>query len=160
MKTCEKCGNQAQDNVRFCPTCGNSLGTETTPSADASANPALSAAQDASENKTMGILAYILFFIPLLTGAHKTSPFVKFHTNQGTVLFIATIILSVVYSLLTSIVTSILLTSGSWGLWSAITTILGLVWLVPGVLCIIGIVNAAGGKMKQLPVIGSITIIK
>ncbi len=33
--------------------------------------------QDAQENKTMAILAYILFFIPLLTGAHKTSAFAK-----------------------------------------------------------------------------------
>ena len=31
----------------------------------------------------MAIIAYILFFVPLLTGDRKKSPFVKFHTNQG-----------------------------------------------------------------------------
>jgi len=115
--------------------------------------------RDAQENKTMAILAYILFFIPLLTGAHKTSPFVRFHTNQGTVLFLASLAFGVVYWILMSLLTSLLLT-GAWGLWSVLSTILGLAWLLVLALCIIGIVNAAGGKMKPLPVIGGFTIIR
>ncbi len=44
------------------------------------------------KNIGMAILAYILFFVPLLTEAKK-DPFVKFHVKQGLVLFIAEVIL-------------------------------------------------------------------
>jgi uncharacterized membrane protein len=108
----------------------------------------------------MAVLAYIIFFIPLLTGAHKTSPFARYHTNQGTVLFLAAVALGVVYGIVTAILTALLLRAGAWGLWGVITTILGLVWLVPGILCVVGIINAVKGRMKPLPVIGGITLIK
>ena len=43
---------------------------------------------DVQSNKVMAILAYfgILFLIPLL--AAKESPFARYHTNQGLVLFL------------------------------------------------------------------------
>lgn len=43
------------------------------------------------KNIGMAIVAYIIFFIPLLTEAKK-DPFVKYHVKQGLVLFIAWII--------------------------------------------------------------------
>jgi uncharacterized membrane protein len=116
--------------------------------------------RDAQENKGMAIVAYILFFIPLLAGAHKTSPFVKYHANQGTVLFIASLVWGVAYWIITAILTALLFSTGAWGVWSVITTILGLLWLIPTILCVVGIINAVGGKMKPLPVIGGINIIK
>jgi uncharacterized membrane protein len=108
----------------------------------------------------MSILAYILFFVPLIAGAHKTSETVKFHTNQGTVLFIATLIWGVAYSILTAILTAIFLAIGAWGLLAVLLTILGILWLAPAVLVVLGIVNAATDKLRPLPVIGKITIIK
>ena len=41
----------------------------------------------------MGVLSYlgILVFVPLIAG-NKQSPYVRFHTNQGLVLFIASVI--------------------------------------------------------------------
>jgi len=157
MAFCRNCGANIGEE-RFCPSCGtaadgNAQQTYRPPVMDNTAD------RDAQENKTMAILAYILFFIPLLTGAHKTSPFVRFHTNQGTVLFLASLAFGVVYWILMSLLTSLLLT-GAWGLWSVLSTILGLAWLLVLALCIIGIVNAAGGKMKPLPVIGGFTIIR
>jgi uncharacterized membrane protein len=116
--------------------------------------------QDAQDNKVMAILAYLLFFIPLLTGAHKTSPFVKYHTNQGTVLFIAMVAWGIIYAIVTAIFTAILLGTGAWRLWSVVSMILGLLWFVPAVFCVVGIVNAVQGQMKPLPVIGKISIIK
>lgn len=83
----------------------------------------------------MAVIAYILFFIPLLTDA-KNDPFVKFHVKQGAVLFIAWIISAIV------------------------TNIPGIGWiLIPlnvflFVLLIMGILNAVNGKQEQLPVIG------
>jgi uncharacterized membrane protein len=115
---------------------------------------------DAEKNKTMAILAYILFFIPLLAGAHKTSPFVKFHTNQGTVLFIAAVIFGIVVGILSAILTAILWRTFAWGLLGVIHIIISLLWLAPLALCIIGIINAANKQKKPLPVIGKFTIIK
>ena len=115
---------------------------------------------DAEQNKTMAILAYILFFIPLLAGAHKTSPFVKYHTNQGTVLFLAAVIFGIAVGILTAILSFVLLGIGAWGLWWGIHIIINLLWLAPLALCIIGIINAANKQKKPLPVIGKFTIIK
>jgi len=113
----------------------------------------------------MAVLSYlgILFLIPLATGAHRTSPFVKFHLNQGIILAIVMVGWGVLYGILTAIFTAIFLASYSYSGLAAmgiITTILSLVWFFPVVLCILGIVNSATGKMKQLPLIGKFTILK
>lgn len=113
-----------------------------TPDSTGAFNP-----NDISNNKVMAILAYfgILVLVPLL--AAKESPFARFHANQGLVLFVASIICWIVAAVLSSI--------SSWlGL---IGTIL---YIVIGVLAIIGIINAATGKAKQLPLIGGIQLIK
>lgn len=173
MAFCRNCGTQVQDGTKFCPSCGGAVGTDTAQAQQRRAYqapvmpgaPTHADIHDAQENKTMSILAYILFFIPLLTGAHKTSPFAKYHTNQGTVLFLFTLAWSIVYWVLTAIFTAILFNpttwvSGGWGALGVITTILSLLWLIPTILCVVGIINAAGGKMQPLPVIGKFSIIK
>lgn len=96
---------------------------------------------DAEKNKVMGILAYIIFFIPML--AAKDSRFAMFHAKQGLMLFI----LSIVVSLASSIIPFI-----GWFLISWAGSILVLV------LAIIGIINAAKGEMKPLPWIGELAI--
>ena len=103
----------------------------------------------------MSILAYILFFIPLLTGAHKTSEFAKYHANQGTVLFLFMVAWGIVYGILFAVLAIVL-----WRTFGVVAIILGLLWLIPVALCVLGIVNAVQGKMKPLPVIGKITIIR
>jgi uncharacterized membrane protein len=172
MAFCANCGTQVQDGVKFCPSCGSAVAAAPqqpsqpvytppvyTPPVVPGA-PAKTDIQDAQDNKVMSILAYILFFIPLLTGAHKTSPFAKFHANQGTVLFLASLLWGVAYGILTAIFTALLFSTGAWGLFSVVTTILGILWLAPAALCVVGIINAATGKCKPLPVIGKITLIK
>ena len=113
-----------------------------TPDSTGAFNP-----QDINNNKVMAILAYfgILVLVPLF--AAKESPFARFHTNQGLILFIAFIICWILVMVLSAI--------SSWlGL---IGTIL---YIAVGVLAIIGIINAATGKAKQLPLIGGIQLIK
>jgi uncharacterized membrane protein len=102
----------------------------------------------------MAIIAYILFFVPLIAGTHKTSPFVKYHTNQGTVLFITGLVYGVANFILQIIFAFIPFIGGILG-W--LVSLCGLAWLV---LLILGIVNAANGEEKPLPVIGNIEIIK
>ena len=87
------------------------------------------------KNTAMAIVAYILFFVPLLTDA-KNDPFVKFHVKQGLVLFITSIIVNI---------------AGSFLRFYFIGSILGLGVFV---LFIVGIMNAINGKEEPLPVIG------
>lgn len=112
----------------------------------------------------MAWLSYLLFFIPLLTGAHKTSPFVKFHANQGTVLFLASLLCSIALSILSAILTGIFSASMNWGALLTVSSIFGVIWLVYGigvtVLAVVGILNAVNGRMKPLPVVGRFTVIK
>lgn len=107
-----------------------------------------------SNDKVYGILSYIgiLVLVPLLAG--KTQ-FARFHANQGLVLFIADIILGV----LIGITTGVLSLLGVVGLvlGSIVSGVLGLCIFV---MVIMGIINAANGEMKPLPVIGGIKLIK
>lgn len=89
------------------------------------------------KNTGMAILAYIIFFIPLLTEAKK-DPFVKYHVKQGLVVFIVWIAVGIIGSIL------------PWQL-SIIDRLLGLAVFV---LMVIGIMNASKGEEKPLPVIG------
>lgn len=107
-----------------------------------------------SNDKVYGILSYIgiLVLVPLLAG--KTQ-FARYHANQGLVLFIADIILGVMIGI----------TVGVLGLLGVIGVVLGSIvsgifGLCIFVLVIMGIINAANGEMKPLPVIGGITLIK
>ena len=171
MTFCGNCGTQIDDGIKFCPSCGQAA-EEAQPQAAAPQTsttyipPVIPAApqptdiRDAQDNKAMAVLAYILFFVPLLTGAHKTSPFAKYHTNQGTVLFIATIAWSIACRIVQAILSALFLHAATFGLWGIISMVLSLLWLVPTALCVMGILNASKGIMKPLPVIGSFTVIK
>ena len=113
------------------------------------------APNQAQMKKGMAILAYfgILVLIPLLTA--KQDPFARYHTNQGLVLFLVSVISSVLSNVLTTLLidissTAVLIISGIFG-------ILALVWFV---FSIIGIVHAAKGQTKPLPLIGGIKLLK
>ena len=80
MAFCSNCGNQVDEGVKFCPSCGTSM---TGKPAAAQTGELQADPNDAEQNKGMAIVAYILFFVPLITGDHLKSPFVQFHTNQG-----------------------------------------------------------------------------
>jgi uncharacterized membrane protein len=99
--------------------------------------------------KLQAILAYIgfLVLIPLLTGETQKSSFVKFHVNQGLVLFIVEIICGVVGRLLQEIP----------GLGWIASAALGLATLT---LSILGILSAINQETKPLPLIGGITVLK
>jgi uncharacterized membrane protein len=87
------------------------------------------------KNTTMAIIAYLIFFVPLLTDS-KNDPFVKYHVKQGMLLFI----LAVVNALLTNI-----------PLYYMINPLVSIAIII---LLVMGIINAANGKMQPVPVIG------
>lgn len=154
MAFCKNCGAELEEGAKFCPSCGKST-TEEAPKAEESFTDKVAGLnntpdttaeydpKDIEDNKVMALLAYIgiLFLVPLL--AAKESKFAKFHTNQGIVLFIAEIIVSIV----------------------TLIPILGwIVGFVGGIalliFAILGIVNAVQGKAKELPLIGKFKILK
>jgi uncharacterized membrane protein len=129
--------------------------------------------KDAGQNKGMAIIAYVLFFVPLISGGHKKSPFVKFHTNQGTVLAIAAAGLLIVWLALWAIITAILralvggLIPSIYVGYRTLTNMARISSVVTPVLVILilallalGILHAVKGTTKPLPVIGKFEIIK
>ncbi|HKY74090.1 MAG TPA: hypothetical protein VJ246_02135 [Patescibacteria group bacterium] len=95
------------------------------------------------KNTAMAAIAYVLFFIPLLTDAKKDS-FVMFHVKQSIVLLIAGVGWSIAAKFLYYI--------------PVLGVIAGLAGLVIDIFLLIvwvkGIMNALGGKTEELPVIG------
>lgn len=97
-----------------------------------------------ADHKLFAILGYILpilFFIPLVQEASKNNAFARYHANQQLnllgvcigVYILGRVLLSISYMLFT------------------LVPLLNLVLLV---LAIMGIIHAAQGQMKELPVIG------
>ena len=179
MAFCPNCGTKVEDGKRFCPNCGTQIDAPAAPQppvyddgpyqaapapqSDYQPQPQPAPAQedfttkvanlnntpdstgdfdpeDVRGHKGMAILAYfgILVLIPIL--AAKDSPFARYHSNQGLILLIL----------------------------GVIAVILGRIWGVLGwiadiivfILFIIGIINAANGRAKELPVVGKFRLLK
>ena len=105
--------------------------------------------EDVEENKIISLFAYIgiLFLIPLL--AAKQSRFARYHVNQGLILFIFEIAISIPLYLLSLIPTV-----------GIVFSIIGYLFdVLFVVLMVLGIVNSVQGKAKELPLIGKIKLI-
>ena len=180
MAFCGNCGTKVEDGKKFCPECGAPM--EAAPQQQPQQQPQQAPQQqvppvqqfaqqpnaqqpapgqaggktkggmdytaqfdpaDIEANKVMAFLGYILFLIPML--AAKESRFAQFHANQGLILLLAGIIVG---------------TAGS------IIPVLGWFLILPigcvavAILGIIGILNALGGKAKDLPLIGKYRLLK
>jgi uncharacterized membrane protein len=119
--------------------------------------------EDAETNKGMAILAYICFLIPLI--AAPKSGFAKFHANQGLLSFMvwcAAILGNVVLLVLDWSLGDLLKKLSFLGMFfSCVLTLLQPALILGALaLTIFGIVQAANGEWKQLPLIGQITLIK
>lgn len=111
--------------------------------------------QDMQEAKIWSILAYfgILFFLPLVVVPH--SRFGRFHANQGLILLLASLILGVVNVVLRLVIGWIPFVGKIiCGLVSLVISVAALAWMI------YGIVQAAQGKAKTLPLIGKFTLIR
>lgn len=112
--------------------------------------------EDIDNNKVMALLSYlsILFLVPLF--AAKNSSYARFHLNQGIILFIASVVSGIIVGILAVFLAFIPF------LGILIAKLIDLaVSILVLILMVIGIVNAATGKAKKLPLIGNLfTIIK
>lgn len=100
--------------------------------------------QDIQTNKVWAALSYvgILFILPLLVNGGQ-SRYAKYHANQGFILFLTNIVVGIASAILGKIPV----------LGAILSALLSLASLA---LMIIGIINAANGKAKQLPLIGGL----
>lgn len=114
--------------------------------------------QDVEKNKVLAIVGYIfpiLFFIPLVTEA-KNSVYAKFHSNQQLIFLIFGFAGGVGLSIITAILAFIPVMGHMMAM-----LLLPVFWFACLAFMIIGIINAANGAAKKLPVIGGLaTLIK
>jgi len=105
--------------------------------------PSPGAAPEVEKTKAIAILAYFIFFLPLLVAREST--FAMFHANQGLNLLIFFIIVNIVGSFVPII---------GWFIIGPLGNIVGFILLI------LGIVNAAKGQMKPLPLVGKFNFLK
>jgi uncharacterized membrane protein len=110
--------------------------SSTTPS-NTQSNTQSTSSTHANNNTLLGVLSYLGILVIISYFMRKESSFVMFHVKQGLALFGVEIVILVLRWIVPS---------------------LGLIWsimnLITFVVAIIGIVNVAQGKEKELPVIG------
>ncbi len=112
-------------------------------------------ADEIEKGKVMAILAFIpCFLIPLL--AARDNRYAMYHTEQSIILLIVAIILYVAVSVAVSVLIIVLgSTIGVAGPPPLIVKlIVNLVVLALLALWVLGLINAATGKCKPLPIIG------
>lgn len=167
MAFCPSCGSKLDEGTKFCPSCGaaqtentytNNTNNQTQNDFSIKDSTGEYDKNDIEKNKFISAVAYvnILFFLPLV--AAPESRFGKFHANQALILLIATTILSVAGGVLYGIL---------WALPfipQIIKTIADgaldiVMWGLPLAGMIFGIVNAAQGKAKEIPLIGKFNLI-
>ena len=152
MAFCKSCGAEVPEGTKFCQACGAPVEEPVVNNGGATQ----STSNSASNDKLMAILAYlgILVLVPILAG--KDSKFVKFHANQGLVLIIGYIILTVACNVIGVMIAAFDI--------YVIGFVLGLVaWAINiclVVFAIMGIINAANGEEKELPIIGQYKLLK
>ena len=96
-------------------------------------NPTPGGDKKHSNNVVMGVIAYILFFVPLLTDA-KDDPFVKYHVKQGLMIFLIGLVAAILSPVL-----------------YYLSLVIHLFILV---MAILGIMNVLNNKKEPIPLIG------
>lgn len=115
--------------------------------------------RDLRDNRVVAALSYLGLLVLVPIFAARYSYFARFHANQGLVLMICSMGYTVAQRILSSILNIVF---GSIlpiipGMFSFVTTLLGLVWVV---FFILGIVNAVNGRARELPLIGRFRLLR
>ncbi len=110
------------------------------------------------EDKTIGILAYITligFIVALVLNQNKQGEekrFGAFHLRQALGLIICAIGVFIVFAILSTI-----FMMSSFSLLAIVSLFSTLIWLGFLALLIVGIINAANGTFKEIPLIGTLS---
>lgn len=157
MAFCRNCGNEIDDQAVVCVKCGAAVEGKTIPTVGGDA--------DVQQNKGIAWLSYlgIFFLIPLF--AKKTSEYCKYHVKQGVTLFCTELAYTIATRIILAIIGAIFPGTDYYfyvapsAVYTTFSSIFGLASIFFAVAAIIGIVNAAKGEKKELPLIGKITIL-
>jgi uncharacterized membrane protein (UPF0182 family) len=109
------------------------------------------------EDKTVGIVAYITligFIISIVLNSNKQGDekkFGAFHLRQALGLIICAIGIYIAFAIFSAIILAV-----SWKLFTVVSLLSLVIWFGFLALIIIGIINAANGTTKELPVIGAL----
>ena len=184
MAFCQNCGQQMPENANVCPYCGTAVNAQAAQQAvqaapqqetaqqapqqnyTAPVNPTVMPDQDVQQSRGLAWLSYVglLFLIPMFV--KKESPYCQYHVKQGATLFATELAYTITTKILLVIINAIF--PGHWEtlfyysyytnstVYTIFDTIfwLGSIFFV--VMSIIGIVNAAKGNKKDLPLISKI----
>lgn len=166
---CSKCGAENTDKASFCIKCGERLDNPQTQSENGSANPPPDWMFNAQPRlnpdavTVLSIVSYISVFwlLGLLIPPYNNDSRVRFHVGQGMLLFILSAAGNIVLGILKAVIG---IFDGIWILFSPLMAAVRISQLMFG-LCLLGlfvygVVNAAKGLEKPLPVIGSLAFFK
>jgi len=111
-------------------------------------------------HKTFALLCYLgpLLLLPLINKLHRKSKYMSFHINQGVNIIILYILVFIFSGILTSLFKEVYMYSSYTPGW-----VLFVNYVLNGIviiLNILGIVNTASNKSKELPLIGKFRFIK
>lgn len=160
MAYCRKCGQELSEGMRYCTACGaDSLddgngkkreGVDYEQVLGVEDHTSRFDSVDIQKNKAYAVLAYLgfLVFVPLL--AARKSPFARYHTEQGLLLFILSAAKGVAVRLLYELSYRMFFEAFSVVI-HVLDWAVGIMLLV---LAVFGIVQAVQGKAKELPLIG------
>lgn len=125
--------------------------------------------EEIREGKGLAVVSYLIAPISYFAG-DKKNKFIRFHAIQGMNIFITALICMAVVWIVDGIIGAItigsLITSnyggalGSFGIFSFVNLIFGLVGLAIVIIDILGIVYAAQGLTKEVPIFNKFKIIK
>jgi uncharacterized membrane protein len=106
--------------------------------------------------KVCALLSYLLIGIIwyFVDERMKQSALAKYHAKQGLVLLIAAICYDIVLGILIAIIVAPFVLTGMFIGALGIVALLNILYYVPLIFMIIGIINALNEKQKPLPIIG------
>jgi uncharacterized membrane protein len=140
---CSACGTQMADNAAFCPSCGQSSVATSTGAAPAPAMGQGSAASASGlQDNVAGALAYLVIpaIVFLVVEPYNKNKFIRFHSFQAIIYWIASIVLQTV----------------AWMI-PLLNLVLGpIIGLAIFIGWVVLLIKAFQGTMFKLPVIGDL----
>lgn len=116
--------------------------------------------QEKEDGKLLAILSYLWILGVVFYFVEKNNQFVRYHAKQATNLLIIEVIVGIAVGIISGVF-SVLYENTDIIIFTIFSSLISLaVSGVSLVLMILGIMNAANGKAKELPVVGKFKIIK
>lgn len=170
MAFCSNCGSECVTGAKYCPNCGqataqaagpqfSSEGQYQQPRQRVYASPE---EKDIAENKVFAILSYFFLLVLVPIFAAPKSRFARFHANIGLNIAICEAAVMIIFEVIKAVAFNswyYILYGFSTG--RVVVSVIEWILLIAlFVFAVIGIVDAAQGKMRDIPVFSKIKLLK